>query len=177
MDALWLLLALVQLPETPARQPVFEKPRIAIGADFGGAFGYTGEGGGPLLGAGVRATIPIGARSALTARVMHVVPDMSGGMYEIRWQRSVDWPGAFDPDYAGAGLVGFYWMEYRRGRVQPRIAGALKPQVLSLTAGWHRAPSRRLLVPIELTAYAHPYGAVGISLTIGTTWSPAISAR
>jgi hypothetical protein len=63
------------------------------------------------------------------------------------------------------------------GRVRPRLGGVIYPQVLSLIAGWNRNAGRRLTVPIELSVYGHPYGAIAASVTVGATWSPRAGAR
>lgn len=171
MGTMFLLLTLIQLPESTRASSVFAEQRLAIGGDGGMAMAYAGEGGGMIGGAGIRATLPVGERSAVTARIMHGL-GAAGGMYEIRWQRSVDWRGPFTPDYAGVGAVGVYWLETGfMGRVKPRLEGVSTPQVLSLTAGWDRAVGRRLVAPVEISAFVHPYGALAASVTVGITWA------
>lgn len=171
MGTMFLLLALIQLPEDAPAPSVFAEQRLAVGVDGGVTVAYAGEGSGMIGGAGIRATLPVGERSAVTARIMHGV-GASGGMYEIRWQRSVDWPGRFRPDYAGVGAVGVYWLDTGfMGRVKPRLEGVSMPQVLSLTAGWYHAASRRLVAPVEISAFVHPYGALAASVSVGLTWA------
>lgn len=171
MGTMFLLLALIQLPESARAPSGFAEQRLAVGGDGGMALAYAGEGGGMIGGAGIRATLPVGERSAITARIMYGL-GAPGGMYEIRWQRSVDWPGWFTPDYAGVGAAGIYWLETGfRGRVKPRLEGVSTPQVLSLTAGWYRAIGRSLVAPVEISAFVHPYGAAAASVSIGLTWA------
>lgn len=105
---------------------------------------------------------------------MHGVTEPSGGMYEVRWQRHVRWPGPFHPDYAGIGAVGFYWMETGyRGRVKGNFGGMTYPLMASFTAGWERPAGGRIQMPFELAVYAHPYGLLAASATIGVSWRPA----
>ena len=178
---IWLLAATLQLPpapQAPPAEPVIRAPSFSIGIEGGGGGALGDEGGGFIAGGGIRTTIPLWGRDSLNLRALHAVPNLSGGLYEIRWQRHVRWPGPFQPDYAGVGAVGFYWMETGRyGRVKSSFGGITYPLMMSLTAGWDNARGRHLKVPFEMSVYIHPYGLLAASMTVGVTWSPGQSSR
>ena len=178
MGPLLLFFTLAQLPAAASTDAGVERPHLAVGAEFGGGIAGPFEGTGMILGAGLRGTIPLGGRHSLNLRVMHAVPGLDGGIYEIRWQRQVDWRGPIKPDYAGVGAVGFYWMKTGLyGRVLPQLGGVTRPMMMSLTAGWNNPVSSRLVAPIELSILAHPYGLLAASVGVGLTWTEAGATR
>ena len=180
---IWLLAAVLQIQASQQAQPADTprlRPRFSIGVQGGGAAANSlGEGGaGAIAGAGLQATIPLWGRDSLSLRAMHVIPYYSGGMYEVRWQRHVQWKGPFQPDYAGVGAVGFYWLDTGlRGRLKPSFGGMTYPLMASFTAGWENPRTRRVGIPFELSIYIHPYGLLAASATVGVTWGPTRSDR
>ena len=178
---IWLLAATLQLPPVPQAkpvEPVILPPRFSIGLEGGAGVAIGEEGGGFVSGGGIRTTIPRWGRDSLNVRVLHGVPQVEGGMYDVRWQRHVRWPGPFKPDYAGVGAVGFYWLDTGfHGRVKPSFGGITYPLMMSLTAGWENPTGSRVKLPFEMTVYAHPYGLLAASMTLSVTLTPTRNER
>ena len=178
MGSIWLFLLLAQsaIPEPAARADV--RPRFAVGVDVGGGATGPGEVGGVVLGAGARLTIPLGDRYAFDARALHGLPSVGGGIYELRVRRPVNWRGGMQPDYAGAGVVGYYALETGLyGKIEPRLDHVSRPIMISFVAGWENRSGPRLSAPFELSLLVHPYGLFAVSVTAGVTWSPAPRER
>ena len=175
MGTIWLLVAIMQTAVPPPVEITTARPRFAAGAELGGGFVAGFEGGtAPVMGAGIRVTIPLGGRYAFDARALHMLPTPDGGIYELRGRRNVEWRGPLKPDYAGIGAVGYYALDRGLyGKLKPRIGEISPPLMASFVAGWENRTGSRRATPLELSVLVHPYGLIGVSFTAGVTWARA----
>ncbi len=178
MGTIWLLVAMTQTAVPPPVEITSTRPRFAAGAELGGGFVAGFEGGAaPVMGAGIRVTIPLGGRYAFDARALHALPYPGGGIYELRVRRAVEWRGPLKPDYAGIGAVGYYALDTGLyGRLKPRIGEISPPLMASFVTGWENPAGARRAAPFEVSVVVHPYGLIGVSATLGVTWARAARA-
>lgn len=173
MGCIWLLVLVAQSVSPEPAPRVDVTPRFAIGFDAGGGVAGPGEVGGVVLGAGARLTIPLGGRYAFDARATQGLPNVGGGIYELRIRRGVNWRGGMKPDYAGVGAIGYYALASGLyGKIEPRLDHVSRPIMASFVAGWENRSGARLAAPFELSVMVHPAGLFAASATIGLTWSP-----
>jgi len=172
----WILAALLQIPAPQA--PIVEpneaaRPRFSLGAQFTGIAVNISEGRHTGLGVGVNASIPVARRTAIDLRVSHMLPFGDFGMYDVRWRRMLKPPHNGLPHYFAAGIAGVYYKEVSfPNNVRRERYGISYPQVLSLATGWTNSVGRHAGVPFEIGAFAHPYGLLAATATLGFTWSP-----